>query len=156
MRRIYRLPARVDAIGDLTARITDDMGPAFGGALVHAAIGEALLNAIVYGALGVPARETRDVVEFLDAVAAAEVRGDAADVEVTLEPAGASWRVIVKDPGAGFEVAALSELPACCDATRGRGLQIMRAAARVAWNAQGNELTLSFSPPDSPRERTAP
>jgi anti-sigma regulatory factor (Ser/Thr protein kinase) len=149
MRRTYQLAARVAEIDDLAERVALDMGTAFDTPLLRPALVEALLNAVVYGALRVPSSRARDVGDLVDAIAAAEARGDASEVVVVLEAAGdGSQQVIVRDPGPGHDPAARpAEADADPTAPSGRGLAIIRAAAEsLAWNAAGNELTMRFRP----------
>jgi hypothetical protein len=162
MRRTYRLPARVDEIDRVGTSILSDMGAGSGDALVRAAIGEALLNAVVYGALRVPSRDpadTGDVLRFVDAIGAAEAREANDDVTVTVEHAadGDEWSVVVRDPGPGFDVQSVASRGHDDLATSGRGLQIMRAATEsLSWNQVGNEVTLRFRSSRRQREQTTP
>jgi sigma-B regulation protein RsbU (phosphoserine phosphatase) len=153
VQRRFFFPARVDDVARYATQVVACLGDGFEGTLVHAAISEALLNGILYGALGVrPAAPTeRDPVAFFLAIRDAEVSagpraGVTLDVETSAGPPPVA-AVRVTDPGAGFDWRArAAELDAArgrFDAVGGRGLVLMRAGARsVRWNEAGNEVTL--------------
>ncbi|MCU0686651.1 MAG: ATP-binding protein [Polyangiaceae bacterium] len=167
MQRRFFFPARVDEVARYATQVVACLGEGFEGTLVHAAISEALLNGIVYGALGVkpaPAAE-RDSVAFFHAIRDAEVlAGSRAGVTLELElspgqPPLAAVRV--SDPGPGFDWRARSaELDSArghLDVAGGRGLLLMRAGARsVRWNDVGNEVTLLLGPGPAPPHRGSP
>jgi phosphoserine phosphatase RsbU/P len=125
---------------------------------MHAAICEALLNAVVHGALGLSCEdgEERDPVRFFARIAAAEA-GVTRERKVVVyaEPSHTEpgdFVVSIRDPGTGFDWrAALDRIEREDAANRtvpslelsGRGLRIMLAGAkRVSWNVAGNEVTL--------------
>ncbi len=162
MQRRFFFPARVDEVARYATQVVACLGEGFAGTLVHAAISEALLNGIVYGALRVrpPPPAERDPVAFFHTIRDAEVSaGPRAGVtlEVELSPGADPLAAVrVTDPGPGFDWRARSaELDSTrgrLDVAGGRGLVLMRAGARsVRWNDVGNEVTLVLDPAGSTR-----
>jgi lipopolysaccharide/colanic/teichoic acid biosynthesis glycosyltransferase len=147
MKRTYRLPARVDEVETHVESLVGALGPRFDAPLVRAGVNEAILNAIIHGALGVASPADRDPIAFLDALHAAEATSPHAHVEVTTHTDDDSdlCAITVRDPGPGFDVASAERAAANSDllAASGRGLVLMHAASEsVAWNGVGNEVTL--------------
>jgi CheY-like chemotaxis protein len=151
MRHELRCQPRVAAIADYVDDVMDKVGPAFDGPGARVALTEAMLNAIVHGALAVPRPlASRDPVLFADRIAEAErtcpeSRGVAVEVETSR---GRAPLVRVRDPGRGFDwrgMLAASEQVPSPHATGGRGLFLVRnGVAKVSWNERGNEIALEL------------
>lgn len=153
------IPARIGGLVGHAVRIVEAMGDGYRRGLVLAAIHEALTNAVIYGALRIPAAERgRDVDALLARILADEVAAPEAVVRaavMTMADGSGDEVVRVSDSGPGFDWRAWlrlqrqialpslswSNVPTC-----GRGLVIMQAGARAMWwNDQGNEVSLRFS-----------
>jgi sigma-B regulation protein RsbU (phosphoserine phosphatase) len=145
----FFFPAKLEDVSRYLARVFEVLGPRFDYPAARIAVSEALLNAIVYGALQVrPPPGERDVSLYLRLVQEAERRASpTTGVLVELpESHEEEATVLVRDPGPGFpwrgHVSDHGSIPPC-GATRGRGIGLMRAGSRsVAWNERGNEVTL--------------
>lgn len=160
----FIVPPSLAAVADAASRVHAAMWDGAESPRVHAALSEALLNAILYGALEIaPSVERRDPVELEERIAAAE-RSVGADraVVVEVEPATDALPeavVRVRDPGRGFDwraVHARLARPGDDALLResGRGLLIIHAAASsVVWNESGTEITLKFRAPPRPGRR---
>jgi phosphoserine phosphatase RsbU/P len=151
MRHELRCQPRVAAIADHVDDVMEKVGPAFDAPAARVALTEAMLNAVVHGALGVPRPiGSRDPVLFADRIAEAE-RHCPADRGVAIEVETARDRpplVRVRDPGRGFDwrgsLAASEQVPSP-HAAGGRGLFLVRhGVAKVTWNERGNEIALEL------------
>jgi anti-sigma regulatory factor (Ser/Thr protein kinase) len=112
---------------------------------VRFGVSEALSNAIVHGALRVPARRDggTGLAEHLDAVDQAPA--SLAFIDVVVHPDGPS--ISIRDPGVGFD---WRQIPA----QRGHGLAVLRTVfERVRWNERGNEVRLVVGRKDGGRDR---
>jgi phosphoserine phosphatase RsbU/P len=153
---------RIDVVDDVASRVHASVcgGPV--NTRIHAAISEALLNAIIYGALGVERApgDERDPVEFYEKIAVAEASvAEGRDVIVEIARAMDDPRdhlVSIRDPGAGFdwraELAKVEPVHTETDFSSwslgGRGMRIILAGVKRAfWNSAGNEVTLRFRSP---------
>lgn len=105
------------------------------------ALGEALGNAIVHGALGLGSacRERGEIERYLDDLEHAEARhGAVRSVSVSVIDHDGVLFVTVSDPGAGFDVSKAPVRP-------GRGLALIHALTDgVSWNGSGNQVTLRW------------
>jgi len=150
--RTLIVPPRVDDVTEVASRVLREF--AYGeDARAHAALCEALINAIVYGSLRLsPSTDDRDPLEMALRIAAAE-QAVGEDRAVVIDVARDAddprdVMVAVRDPGAGFDWRRVLGRTPAADAQSGRGIAIMRAGARgVTWNAQGNQVTLRFRAP---------
>lgn len=145
------MPAEVSSIPGTTATILTAIGRDATDILISAAIGEALLNAVVHGALGLETDAVdRDVAILQPAIHQAEVRRSSGPpILITAHCADAVYSVTIKDPGKGFDwQRALARVEAGdSDIFRegGRGLIIIRAGCiGLAFNETGNQVTLAF------------
>jgi len=157
------LQPSVNAVPDAADRVVAMIANGTASPSTHAAICEALLNAVVHGALGLSCEEgeERDPVRFFARIAAAEAAvGPERKVVVYAEPSHTEpgeFVVSIRDPGTGFDWrAALDRIEREDAANRtepslelsGRGVRIMLAGAkRVSWNAAGNEVMLVLRRP---------
>lgn len=124
------LPTDVARLGDAVEAVVDccrAQGPLTGRVRfrLRTVAAEAIANAMTYGNRSDPGRHVR------------------VEVEVSLE------RIVltVTDEGPGFDHASIRELSAeeCIEATRGRGLfMIRRLAEQVAFNEQGNTIWMTL------------
>jgi CheY-like chemotaxis protein len=149
--RSFFFPAKLADVPTQTADVLAALGPRFDRPLVRAAVSEALLNAVLYGTLGLGAKGgERDIDELLDLAHEAEANlPDGAGIHVEIAPTDGGLVVRVRDRGNGFDWrAALARLADASEnatvATRGRGVALMRSAAGVTWNDRGNEVSLLF------------
>ena len=155
----FFVPAKIGDVPQSAARIVEALGTGFEGSLVRAALSEALLNAIIYGTLGVrPEPGVRDPVEFHEAIRMAELQaGPRAGVDVAVrgDPDDPAERIVlISDSGPGFswrsQLLRLADADASPEdptdlATSGRGLALILAGTRaVEWNEVGNEVSLRF------------
>lgn len=124
---------------------------------IGVALKEALLNAIFHGNLEITAEEMQAVEETLlegDQQSLVDERRQQSPyrerrihVEVQIDPEDA--RFVIRDEGPGFDVAAVPDpdAPGSLEPEGGRGLALMRAFMNeVAFNDQGNEVTLIWHP----------
>lgn len=159
MEQSFVIPARIGGLVGHAARIVEAIGDGYRRGLVLSAVHEALTNAVIYGALRIPASERgRDVDELLGRILAREATEPEAVVHAAVMKLGdgsGDAVVRVSDCGPGFDwrswlrfrrqvaspSVSWSNVP-----TWGRGLVIMQAGARAMWwNEQGNEVSLRFS-----------
>jgi phosphoserine phosphatase RsbU/P len=156
------VPPHIEAVDDVANQVHAAVcgGPV--NTRIHAALSEALLNAIIYGALGVErvSGDQRDPVEFYEKIAAAEASvGEGREVIVEIARALDDPRdhlVSILDPGNGFdwrtELAKVEPVDVETDhaswSLGGRGMRIILAGTKRAfWNSAGNEVTLRFRSP---------
>ena len=159
MTRSFQFPAKVDDVPRYARQVIDALGERFDRSLVMASLSEALLNAVAYGALRLPASlPDRDPVAFIEAARLAEASaGPNTRVLVTVTPAPDDPEdklVRITDPGPGFDwrrrMHALADANAAPTPeellfTSGRGISIILAGSHgVLWNDAGNEITLRF------------
>jgi sigma-B regulation protein RsbU (phosphoserine phosphatase) len=155
--RHFFFPADPSRVAEYSHRVAAALGQGYGRPLVRAALSEALLNSILYGAMRIPSSKERNVDALLEHVQQSRdisVPGVAVDVMRTEDGA----RIRLADSGPGFDWRAeLARINQGLDplASRGRGLAIMRSAtASVEWNERGNVVVLHFKPqPGSPALR---
>jgi lipopolysaccharide/colanic/teichoic acid biosynthesis glycosyltransferase len=149
--RTFDMPPRVEDVAVYADRACRELGRGFERPRVHAAIAEALLNAVVYGALRIPSSREREPIELLGEIRAAETRAVARALRVEVEVAGDGSgdglvRVIDDGPGFDWQRQLLASKSNAILSTRGRGIMIMQTAARdVAWNDAGNQVSLRFA-----------
>ena len=164
VRSKFFFPAKVSQVAGYAFQVTEALGEGFQGNLVTASISEALLNAVMYGALGLKTPEQERDPEALEAaIQDAESRAGTR-VGVTVQVVSSEddpyeKAVVVRDPGPGFEwrerILDLADGPVSVDpldlASNGRGIALMLAGAQsVTWNDLGNEATLRFRSADAP------
>ncbi len=148
-----KLAPRIAAIPEMATEIARAMGRSADDVRVHVALSKALLTAVIYGALALRfARDSRDPVEVLEAIARAEESVDPARcVHIHVQRTEDGHAVSIRDPGEGFDwqtAAAAVIGPIDPLATGGRGLLTMLAGSEaLSWNARGNEVVLHFAVP---------
>jgi anti-sigma regulatory factor (Ser/Thr protein kinase) len=140
--RFYRFSARPSRIGAYAERILGDLPPALFESELELCLCEALSNAIVHGALRLPAHQTEleDLMAYLGRLEEAEAR--------LVEPPTVLVRVIaehdaveitVLDPGEGFDWRPRLH----ADGRRGIGI-LERCTTEVRWNERGNCLWMRY------------
>jgi anti-sigma regulatory factor (Ser/Thr protein kinase) len=129
------LPARRDSVPEHAAAIEQAIPADLRGELVRIGLVEALMNAVVHGALGV--QRTSDLDLYLDTISELD-HPDPPTVSATVRVADGRCQVLIEDGGEGFDWRAASP-------RRGRGLSILREVFDdVTWNDRGNEVRLSL------------
>jgi lipopolysaccharide/colanic/teichoic acid biosynthesis glycosyltransferase/anti-sigma regulatory factor (Ser/Thr protein kinase) len=142
-----QVPARVDEVSRFASLINQSLGPGYMCGRAHAAITEALLNAVIYGALRLPSSGEREPGELLGQIRDAEriLAGRDLSVEAVTADDGDDKVVRVRDPGPGFDWRRPAPDFPDVESTRGRGLLIMRrGTCALSWNESGNEVSLRF------------
>jgi anti-sigma regulatory factor (Ser/Thr protein kinase) len=148
--RSFSFAAKYSAVPSYLRVLETSLHPDVSDERTFAALAEALSNAIVHGALGIPGRaESDDLTGYILTVLDAEQAfGDGLTVEVTVsQMTDGAVIVEIVDSGPGFDWRA-------APARRGRGLGIMReVASELSWNDVGNRLRLRFEPSQGRRAR---
>jgi CheY-like chemotaxis protein len=159
VQRLFSFAARIDDVARHVAEVLNVLGNEFDRSLVQAAVHEAVVNAVIYGALGIPPPTgVRDMDQLMSTIRIRErdTRPSlGVSVLVRTDPdRPREALIIVRDPGAGFDwrgwlrasrkgvspSTSWSNVP-----VHGRGLVIMQAGAKqLSWNESGNEVTLLF------------
>jgi hypothetical protein len=131
-------PARYDRLEETADAVIATLPESARRPEVHVGLAEALANAILHGALGLPSRDdASDPLAIYDAIEAAQARADGLTIEVHLHgrPVGA---LVIEDPGVGFDWSTACARP-------GHGLSMMRAAfADVQYLGAGNLVRLKL------------
>mgnify|MGYP001245500721 CR=1 FL=1 len=134
-----------------TQRILEDYGltSARDQSRLGIAMSEAMSNAIIHGNLEISS-EMRDRLDdsYYDLIATRRVRDPYAGraVHVIMRFSQSSATFVIRDQGKGFDRAAVADPTAEENlmALSGRGILLMRAYTdALAWNASGNEVTLT-------------
>ncbi len=103
---------------------------------VRLALTEALANAIIHGALGLGSRDEMGMHAFLSSLIAADRAAPEASVAVRLALCDSWARIVIEDPGKGFDVAGMVARP-------GRGLDLIRrGVSRANYECGGRRLVL--------------
>jgi len=140
--RFYRFPARPSRIGAYAERILCDLPRSLFEAELELCLCEALSNAIVHGALRLPAHPTEleDLVAYLGRLEEAEARlTDPPNVLVRVTAGCEAAEITVLDPGEGFDWRPRLH----ADGRRGIGI-LERCTADVRWNERGNCLWMRY------------
>lgn len=131
-------PARYDRLEEAADAVIATLPESARRPEVHFGLAEALANAILHGALGLPPRDDADdPIALFDAIEAAQARAGSLTIEVRLHgrPIGA---LVIEDPGVGFDWSKALARP-------GHGLSIMKAVfADVRFLGAGNVVRLEL------------
>ena len=148
---VFRIPPFLELVPNYASRLLACLDTSQHGVRAHLAISEALSNAILYGALGLrPDCAEREPNVLLQAVHAARAVRGRNEVLARVSRWDELAVVVIKDPGQGFDWAAVSAEPeggpVDALAIHGRGFFLMRLGCeRVTWNEAGNEVSLWFT-----------
>lgn len=134
--RFYRFPARPSRVGAYAERILDDLPRALLEPELELCLCEALSNAIVHGALRLPAHptEVEALVAYVERLEEAEANtSHLPAVLVRVAADDDAVEVTVLDPGEGFDWRPRRH----GDGRRGIGI-LERCASDLRWNDRGN------------------
>lgn len=141
-RQRFEFPARASEVSDFVAAVCSELPDGVPTESVAIAVGEALANAIVHGALRLRStlRDAGQVDRFLERLVRREARyGARRRVSVDVITHTTMLFVIVRDSGPGFDAARARPNP-------GRGLWLIRELSdESTWNESGNEVTLRWN-----------
>lgn len=131
-------PARYDRLEEAADAVIATLPESARCTEVHVGLAEALANAILHGALGLPPRDDGDdPLALFDAIEAAQERADGLTIEVRLHGRPVAV-LVIEDPGEGFDWATAHARP-------GHGLSMMQAAfADVRFLGTGNVVRLEL------------